>query len=155
MNLVSIFFDILFLFLPLISGIGSAFLFAPRVYTRCGMLPKYQPPPFVFRIVWPILYILFGMALLALWRSDGGKISQNMILMLILLSLLVSWYIIFANVCQPAISFVAIAVILGFTVAMTLILNLNSTTYVASLYLVPLMIWLYFATYLCFNTIPI
>ena len=36
--------------------------------------PSFQPPPYLFRIVWPILYVLMGLALALVVNAKGSRL---------------------------------------------------------------------------------
>lgn len=52
--------DILFLLLPALIGYGSGMLCV--IGKDAGKDVKFRPPPYVFGIVWPVLFVLFGIS---------------------------------------------------------------------------------------------
>ena len=52
--------DYLIIILPSLIGYGSSMIC--NVQKTAGSTVSFRPPPFVFAIVWPILYILLGLS---------------------------------------------------------------------------------------------
>jgi tryptophan-rich sensory protein len=67
-------------------------------------------PGWVFAVVWPILYMLLGVAI-NICKSDTRKLS----LLLSLVIILNAWWVSFGNRCAPILSFTSILTILLFT----------------------------------------
>ena len=62
---------------------------------RSGVNVKFRPPPYVFGIVWPILYILLGLS----WINSNPDKNMNIeIMFFVLSSLLAYWIVVYA--CQ-------------------------------------------------------
>ena len=52
--------DYIYLLFPLVSGYLTTF-FCP-MQKNTGSKVKFRPPAYIFKIVWPILYLLIGLA---------------------------------------------------------------------------------------------
>ena len=122
------------LFYPMIAGfVVSKFC----KMERSGVNVKFRPPPFVFGIVWPILYILLGLS----WINSNPDKNMNLeVMFFVLSSLLAYWIVVYA--CQKnkknAI-FVMLAIVLNIALLMVQIPKKSQ------LYLVPLAVWIFFA----------
>ena len=126
--------DLLRLFYPMIAGfVVSKFC----KMERSGVNVKFRPPPYVFGIVWPILYILLGLS----WINSNPDKNMNIEIMFFTLSsLLAYWVVVYA--CQKNKKnavFVMLAIILNIALLMVQIPKKSQ------LYLVPLAVWIFFA----------
>ena len=105
--------------------------------SKSGVNVKFRPPPFVFGIVWPILYILLGLS----WINSNPDKNMNIeIMFFILSSLLAYWIIVYS--CQKNKKnavFVMLAIILNMSLLMIQIPKKSK------IYLVPLAVWIFFA----------
>ena len=125
--------DYIYLLLPLISGYSVAAFCGPS--KSAGSNVKFRPPSWVFGVVWPILYLLIGLA----WVKSK-KYSLYFIALIVLLNL---WLITY--VCQK--NKLGGVYILLLSLLCTLFIYTSVEKY--SKYLIaPLMIWLFFATLL-------
>ena len=126
--------NLLRLFYPMIAGFVVS-NFCKMV--RSGVNVKFRPPPYVFGIVWPILYILLGLS----WINSNPDKNMNLeIMFFILSSLLAYWIVVYA--CQKNKKnavFVMLAIILNIALLMVQIPKKSQ------LYLVPLGVWIFFA----------
>ena len=126
--------NLLRLFYPMIAGfVVSKFC----KMERSGVNVKFRPPPYVFGIVWPILYILLGLS----WINSNPDKNMNIEIMFFTLSsLLAYWVVVYA--CQKNKKnavFVMLAIILNIALLMVQIPKKSQ------LYLVPLAVWIFFA----------
>jgi translocator protein len=120
------------LFVPALMGYGASALCS--IGKGEGSQSKMTPKPWVFGVVWPILYILIGMA----WIESKDK---NKDLTFGLLStILASWLIVYG--CYK--NKIAGAYIIAASVAVT-VLSLHFTTKKGMYYLLPLLAWLLIA----------
>ena len=105
--------------------------------SKSGVNVKFRPPPFVFGIVWPILYILLGLS----WINSNPDKNMNIeIMFFILSSLLAYWIIVYS--CQKNKKnavFVMLAIILNISLLMIQIPKKSKIC------LVPLAVWIFFA----------
>lgn len=145
--------DFLISFLSTIGlGNASAMLVVsqPMVYEMLNR-PVLSPPPIVFQIVWPILYILMGIAFLRVLikGKKGVFINRAVFYFIIQLALNLSWSFIFFNLNLYALSFLWIILIIIFVVLT--IKEFYKVDKVAAMLLIPYLLWLIFASYLSFN----
>jgi benzodiazapine receptor len=127
----------IYLFIPFVSVTLVAYVFP--VSKQSGQLVWFRPPPYVFAIVWPILLILLGYS----WY-----LRPNLSFYYTLLTLLLStWSILWKY--SKWYAFLNILTTLLFTL---FLLFFNYSKKSSSL-LVPLVLWLSFASLLNFYTI--
>ena len=144
--------DIAFLVTPLLAGIGSGRLLTPKVFRQCGLRPNLQPPGWAFGVAWVVLYILAGAACCIAWRRSGRCWTRGLILTIVALSVLMVWWVVFANWCNPPVAFATLVPSSGLVVAAAALLWTDKFR-TSSLLLVPLIMWLLFAGMLSYNTI--
>lgn len=145
--------DWIFVIAPIALGVGAPMLAGLKkgknAGIRCGVKPKWQPPPWVFSVVWPVLYLLLGIQGMLLWRRSGRRWqrSPDLTLWAVLTASLLLWWPVFsAWVCMPLVAFftlVAIAVLCAYFVFTR-----------RALLLLPLAVWLCFASVLAAQAVP-
>lgn len=118
--------------------------------------PFLSPPPIVFMIVWPILYILMGISFY-LTQSCKSGYSQNLdynfhrkksasIIFYIQLFFNFIWSLIFFNLRLYFVSFICLIVLLSFVIIMFFkFYKLNKTS---AFLQIPYITWIVFAGYL-------
>ena len=127
----------IYLFIPLISVNATAFFYP--ISKDSGKQVWFRPPPYVFMIVWPILLLLIGYS----WYLRPNLVFYYAILTL----LLSSWSIVWNY--NKIYAFIKIICTLLFT----LFLILFKYDRKSSILLVPLFLWLAFASILNFYSI--
>nr|WP_320161769.1 TspO/MBR family protein [uncultured Methanoregula sp.] len=148
----------LFLALLLIISIGIC-LFAgfigslvtiPEIPTWYAGLhkPALTPPAWVFAPVWTTLYILMGIALFLILRSDGKKQDVDIALLLFASQLVlnVMWSFIFFGL--HLVFFGLVCLILLFLILLCTTIWTFRISRNASLLLIPYLLWLCIAAYL-------
>jgi len=135
----------LWIFSPIVLGLGSTAVLIPE-----KKIPKvrseWNPPAWVFAVVWPILYLLLGYSSYLIWKKNGGKIDgtlQNYILHLILLLCWLPYFVYFPN------RDFATLIIFQLTIqAFYLASIFYNKDEIAGYCWIPYIIWLSFATFL-------
>lgn len=133
---------------PIILGMGSGYFVSRTKIPK--VKSKFNPPSWLFMVVWPILYLLLGISSYLIWNSKNINKNTYIILYLIHLVLLLVWwpyFVYFPNRIFLTITLIGIdlyAIILAF-----LFYSVNKT---ASYLLIPYIIWLSFASFLSYNT---
>ena len=126
--------DLMRLVYPMVAGFGVS-LFCKM--GKSGTNVKFRPPPYIFGIVWPILYLLLGLS----WIHSNPQQNQLVDgLFFTLSSLLAFWIVVYA--CQKDKKnavFVMVAILLAIALLMVLIPQKSK------LMLTPLGIWILFA----------
>lgn len=129
--------EYIILVIPLIVGYAASSIC--KMDQSAGENVKLRPPPWVFAVVWPILYILIGIS----WAVAHRYNPMNSIAYILLNSMLVLWLVSYS--CAGNKSF-AIYVLLEAIAATFACMYLGNT--MSRILLIPLAIWLFFATYL-------
>ena len=127
----------IYLFIPLIAVNSVAFLFP--IAKTSGQQIWFRPPPYVFAIVWPLLLILIGYS----WYLRP-KLSYYYAFLTLLLS---TWSILWAY--SKLYSLANIITTLVFTLYLIFLKYSKKSSYL----LVPLFLWLCFASVLNFYSI--
>ena len=140
--------SLLWIFSPIVLGLGSSALLIPK-----NKIPrvrsKWNPPGWVFGVVWPILYLLLGYASYLVWQDGGNqKILEKYIIHLVLLLLWWPYFVYFPNVGFATISLFILAIS-----AVYIGWNFYKINKTAGLCLIPYVMWLFFATFLTSQTI--
>lgn len=123
--------------------------------TQANIAPWYDslhksqltPPPVVFAIVWPILYMILAFIAQTLWQRRYQKelcLAQFCFWLQLIMNW--AWSIVFFQLHWIGIGFIWI-VLMCILTAVTLVLLKDQIRW-ASLLLVPYLVWLLFASYL-------
>ena len=109
--------------------------------------PPLAPPPWIFGIVWPMLYTLMGFAAYSVYLAPLGETrSRALTLYAVHLLFNFSWSIVFFRFQQYWGALIILLIILALVVlTMRYFFVLNK---VAGLVMVPYLAWLLFALYL-------
>lgn len=143
--------DAIFLSLPVVLGFGTSAIFTNGKGPECQtVVSSLKPPAWVFVVAWAILYILLGVSCMLLWQKGKRVLTDALVLNLIVVTLLVAYWIIFANLCAPLASFICICTLVAFVLGVTLV-HLKKNNWGAGMLLVPLVLWLSFAAYLTYT----
>ena len=142
-------YNILWIFSPIVLGLGSSALFIPR-----NKIPKvrskWNPPGWVFGVVWPILYLLLGYASYLVWNSSDKRIGNTLEKYIIHLVLLLLWWPYF--VYFPNAGFATISLLLLAISAVYIGWNFYRINKTAGYCWIPYTMWLFFATFLTSQT---
>lgn len=143
-NTLKLFLSIL---LPLAIGTTSGFFTASNVgsWYQTIARPSWNPPNWIFGPVWTALYILMGVALYLVWRSDAAPAVKRVALLLFGLQLILNffWSIIFFAMHQPGWALIEMGA-LWLTIIAT-ILAFAPVSRTAAWLLVPYICWVSFA----------
>jgi tryptophan-rich sensory protein len=149
----NIWYSILWIFSPIVLGLGSSALLIPK-----NKIPKvrskWNPPGWVFGVVWPILYLLLGYASYLVWQDKTGEknkrignILEKYSIHLVLLLLWWPYFVYFPNAIFATISLLLLAIS-----AVYIGWKFYKINKMAGLCLIPYTIWLFFATFLTSRT---
>jgi translocator protein len=136
--------------IPLLVGGTASFFTASGVdgWYAVANKPWFNPPNWIFAPVWTTLYIMIGIALFLVWKSDADKsIKQTaIILFAVQLTLNFFWSFIFFKMQQPGWAFAEI-IVMWLMILLTIIWfgKISST---AAWLLVPYICWVSFASVL-------
>ncbi|MBI3984974.1 MAG: tryptophan-rich sensory protein [Candidatus Levybacteria bacterium] len=151
------FFKLLFLVL-ICEGIGflGTIFTIPSIATWYATLnkPIFNPPDFIFAPVWTTLYFLIGLSLFLILEKKLKK-DKNKILVIFSLQLLFNflWSFIFFGLHNPIFAFVDIAML--WATIVLLIYEFWKHSKLASLLLVPYLLWVSFASFLNLSIIAL
>lgn len=142
----------IWLFAPIVLGLGSSAIFIPR-----NKIPKvrskWNPPGWVFGIVWPILYLLLGYSSYLVWikqekEKEKSSILQKYSIHLLLLLLWWPFFVYFSNAIFATISLFLLAISAVYIGWEFYIINK-----IAGYCWIPYTLWLFFATFLTSQSI--
>lgn len=110
--------------------------------------PLFNPPNWIFAPVWTTLYILMGIALYLVWKSDAAKnIKQTaLVLFAVQLTLNFFWSFIFFSLQQTG--WALVEIIAMWLVIVATIIWFGKISKTAAWLLVPYICWVSFATVL-------
>ena len=130
--------DIILTLIPIITGFGASSVCAikGKGNESAGESVKFRPPPVVFKLAWPILYLLTGIS----WAIAHRQSKYNNIPYSILTALLTSWIVVYGCVKskQYSMYILILSLMASFSTAMV-------GTTVSKLMMAPLIGWLCFA----------
>ncbi len=132
-------------------GIGglSAFLTKDSmpIYSSLNQ-PALAPPPWIFPVVWTVLFVLMGIAAALVWCSNGNKLDSALLFYGAQLVMNFCWSLIFFNFRAYLAAFVwllLLLVLIGITTV-----KFYRTNKIAGWLLLPYFAWVCFAGYLNF-----
>jgi tryptophan-rich sensory protein len=133
-----------------IIGISSSLFSAAAIKTWYLTLnkPSWNPPNGVFAPVWTLLYVLMGISLWLIWKSDAPIAQQKKAIYFFAVQLFINfwWSIVFFKFQSPIFGLV---VILWMVLAILItIFQFAPISRLASWLLVPYISWVCFATIL-------
>ncbi|MBW3519009.1 TspO/MBR family protein [Flavobacterium sp. NKUCC04_CG] len=114
--------------------------------------PSFNPPNYVFPIVWPLLYILMGIAVGMVWNRFATKerlVKNALILFGIQLVLNALWSILFFGMQNPRIAFFELLLLLLFVLLSCR--QFYKISPLAAYLLIPYILWLSFAAVLNYS----
>lgn len=145
---------------PFLASSISFLLFRPEMNSTAIMnKPFLQPPPIVFQIVWPILYLLMGISLYLMQNSKNGisndldynvhkkKSATKIYYMQLFFNVI--WPVIFFKYNLYFIAFLDLIIILSLVIIM--FFKFYSIEKTSALLQIPYILWLTFAGYLNFS----
>ncbi len=139
--------------IPLLVGAISGYFTSSGVngWFAVANKPWFNPPNWIFAPVWTTLYLLMGIALFLVWRSEADKtIKQTaIILFAVQLTLNFFWSIIFFKLQQPGWAFAEI--ICMWVIILLTILWFGKISSTAAWLLVPYISWVSFAAILNYS----
>jgi tryptophan-rich sensory protein len=151
--------SILWIISPIVLGLGTSAIFVTKSKIP-KVRSKWNPPGWVFGVVWPILYLLLGYSSYLVWqdrdkdrkekreKKNSQNILQKYIIHLLLLLLWWPYFVYFPNAIFATISLFLLAmsaVYIGWNFYV-----INKT---AGYCWIPYIAWLFFATFLTSQTI--
>lgn len=143
---------IISILIPLITGSIAGFFTTKGVdgWYAAAIKPSFNPPNWIFAPVWTALYILMGIALYLIWKSEAEKNIKQTALILFAVQLVLNffWSFIFFSLQQTGWAFVEI-IVMWLAIFFT-ILWFGKISSTAAWLLVPYISWVSFASLLNF-----
>ena len=139
--------------LPLLIGFSSSYFTITGVgsWYQTIQRPSWNPPNWVFGPVWTTLYIMMGIALFMVWKSDENYSLKRIAILLFSIQLIFNffWSFIFFNQQRPGVAFGEI-ILLWIFILITIFVfaKVNKT---AAWLLVPYISWVSFAAILNYS----
>ena len=135
------------LIIPQLFGIvGSLFTdFSVNSWYNELIKPSFNPPNWIFGVVWPTLFLLMGVAVFLVWKKGLNKKEEKFAIALLYFQLFVNclWSFIFFNLKNPGIALTEL-VSLWFAILATLIAFWQISK-PAGYLMLPYIIWVTFA----------
>ena len=132
------------LLLPMFMGyLTSSMCWDKTNSKRAGKSVSFRPPPYVFGIVWPILYLLLGLSWIVSSSGVGAEKAYDTMKdssFLLIIVLLTSWIVVYGCNKNKIGGVYVIACSIG-----AVVLAMNLIPLEARLMLVPLLTWLLLA----------
>jgi benzodiazapine receptor len=133
---------------PLLLGVGATRLLVPSRTPCVRTAPsELQPPGWAFGVAWAVLYALVGAAGALAWRRCGRRWLPHIVAFVALVCALVAWFVAFATTCAPSAAFAAMLMVDAIALV-TVVMFARAGGAVATALLLPLVVWLAFASYL-------
>ena len=134
------------------AGAIGSFFTTPAIPTWYASLnkPFFNPPNFLFGPVWSTLYLMMGISLYIVWqkKEKEGIKKKGLIYFYVQLFLNTIWSIVFFGLQSP---FLAFLIILGMWITILITIKyFYQISKVASLLLIPYILWVSFAMVLNF-----
>lgn len=113
--------------------------------------PSWNPPGFIFAPVWTILYLLMGISLWKIWKSNAVENYKKNAEIIFACQLFLNfwWSIVFFRFHQPGFAFFIIILMMLFI--LLTIFKFSAISKTAAWLLVPYISWVCFAAILNFN----
>lgn len=129
----------------LISGLNKGDFYASL------QKPPLSPPDWIFAVVWPILYLLMGIACYRVYMKEDitGKGSNSIFIYGIQLLLNFLWPILFFGFKLYGLAFIELIILFIFIIITTI--KFYKVDKLAGILLVPYLLWTMFAGYLNFG----
>ena len=133
---------------PIILGLGSGYFVSRKQIPKVDS--KFNPPGWVFAVVWPILYLLIGYSGYLIFKSTSSKKNLYLKLYAIQVLLTIAWWPFFIYYPNKVVSTLTLVILALFAFVLAkLFFPINK---VAGYCLVPYVIWLSFASFLASKT---
>ena len=144
---------IISLLIPLLVGATAGLFTSSGVngWYAAANKPWFNPPNWIFAPVWTTLYVLMGIALFLVWRSDAAAAIKKTAITLFAVQLVFNffWSFIFFKLQQPGWAFAEI-ILMWLMILMT-ILWFGKISATAAWLLVPYICWVSFASVLNYS----
>ncbi len=141
---------IISIILPVAVGAVSGFFTTAEIpgWYQTINKPTWNPPSWLFGPVWTTLYVMMGIALFLVWKSNTGEALKRKAITLFAVQLILNffWSFIFFNQQQPG--WALVEIIMMWLAILLTIFAFAKVDKVAAWLLVPYISWVSFATIL-------
>jgi tryptophan-rich sensory protein len=110
--------------------------------------PSWNPPNWIFGPVWTTLYLMMGVALFLIWKSDSSDILKRTAIILFAVQLLLNFFWSFIFFDQQQIGWALVEIIALWLFILMTIFAFGNISKIAAWLLVPYISWVSFATIL-------
>ena len=139
--------------IPVAVGAIAGLFTRPEIDTWYQTIekPTWQPPNWVFGPVWTLLYILMGVALYLVWRSNASPGQKRAAIILWVIQLVFNFFWSYIFFRQHQIDWaLGEIIVLWFFIVLT-IFSFSRISKLSAWLLVPYISWVSFATYLTYT----
>ena len=138
--------------LPLVVGGLSGFFTTSSIsgwYTTINK-PSFNPPNWIFGPVWTLLYIMMGIALFIIWKSETDAVLKKQALIFFFIQLVINfcWSLLFFFCESPG--WALIDIVLMWVFILLTIFSFSKISSLSAWLLVPYISWVSFAAVLNF-----
>jgi len=141
---------IIAIIIPVAVGAVSGFFTSSEIpgWYQTINKPTWNPPSWLFGPVWTTLYVMMGIALFLVWKSDASQSVKKTAIILFAAQLLLNffWSFIFFN--QHQIGWAVVEIITMWIFILLTIFAFAPISKIAAWLLVPYISWVSFATIL-------
>ena len=136
--------------IPVAVGGVSGFFTATGVESWYQTInkPSWNPPGWIFGPVWTTLYIMMGVALFLVWKSDSSDILKKTAITLFTIQLVLNFFWSFIFFDQHQIGWALVEIIAMWIFILITIFAFGNVSKLAAWLLVPYISWVSFATIL-------
>ncbi|MBK7289999.1 MAG: tryptophan-rich sensory protein [Chitinophagaceae bacterium] len=136
--------------IPVAVGAISGFFTATGVESWYQTInkPSWNPPGWIFAPVWTTLYIMMGVALFLVWKSDSSDILKKTAITLFTIQLVLNFFWSFIFFDQHQIGWALVEIIAMWIFILLTIFAFGNVSKLAAWLLVPYISWVSFATIL-------
>lgn len=132
--------------------LGSIFT-TPKIATwyQDIVKPSFNPPNYLFGPVWTILFVLMGISLYIIWTSKyKNKAYKKEVIIIFAIQLIINifWSVLFFRLESPMLAFFEIIAL--WIAILATIIGFYKISKIASLILIPYILWVSFASVLNF-----
>lgn len=110
--------------------------------------PSWNPPGWIFAPVWTTLYVMMGVALFLVWKSDSSEVLKKTAITLFTIQLVLNFFWSFIFFDQQQIGWALVEIIAMWIFILLTIFAFGNVSKLAAWLLVPYISWVSFATIL-------
>ena len=141
---------IIAIIIPVAVGAISGFFTATGVESWYQTInkPSWNPPGWIFGPVWTTLYVMRGIALFLVWKSDSSDVLKKTAIALFAIQLILNFFWSFIFFDQQQIGWALVEIIVMWFFILLTIFAFGNVSKLAAWLLVPYISWVSFATIL-------